>query len=178
MPYQYRGVMADAQLGGLSACVTYSVYGLPAGYTLGEERVEGGINYRLVYNAGNSAIQPGYIASPRPVGGGLYSVTVTTVTGTFNHVGAVLAHNATVPTDCYFWGAYRGYIASGLVATSITQLAGNCSHIDTDGCVRPVSNTVAGAYASSGNVAIACTLLSPTAGTVAVRQASVWLNIP
>lgn len=178
MPFSYRQVMGDALLGSVSATVTHSVFGLPAGYTLGERRDEGNITYQLVYNAGNSQINPGFVATSRQVGGGPYSVTVSTASDVNAHIGAVVNHHATVPTDCYFWGVKRGFLASGLVATSITQLLGNASRISTDGAVLPVTSTAASNLVASGNMAIAFTMVSPTGGTVAVRQAGVFVNIP
>lgn len=173
-PYSARQVFGSPGLGEVSATVS----SLPVGYVLGEERLDGGINYRLCYNAGNSQISVGFMSQRVFGGGGPFSMTVSTVADVNAHVGAVLAHNATVPTGHYYWGAYRGYIASGLIATTITQLAGNASRLSTDGAVLPVTSTAASALVASANMAIAFTVISPTAGTVAVRQASVWLNVP
>ena len=177
-PFGYRDTFGDAGLGGISAVVTAGGNAIPPGYQLGEVRQEGGIVYQLVYNAGNSVIGPGFVATSRQVGGGAYSVTVSTAADVNAHIGAVVAHHATVPTDCFFWGAKQGFLASGLVATSITQLLGNASRISTDGCVLPVTSTAASCIVASGNMAIAYTVVSPSAGTVAVRQAGVVLNIP
>lgn len=177
-PFGYRDTFGDSGLGGISAVVTANGAAPPAGYQLGEVRQEGGIVYQLVYNAGNSVILPGLGASSRQVGGGPYSVTVSTAIDVNAHIGLVVAHHATVPTDCYFWGAKQGFLASGLIATSITQLLGNASKINTDGCFLPVTATAASCLVASGNMAVAFTVVSPTAGTVAVRQAGVVLNIP
>lgn len=171
MRYDSR-VFTGSPLGAISATVT----SLPAGNVLGEEREEDGVWYRLCYNAGGASIPIGNVASPVPLNGGPYSLTVTTVTGANNHVGAVVAHHATVPTASYFWGARRGYLASGLVATGVCISTGGAILIAAAGSVYGLTVTVAGPL--SGNVSIGTAINGPAAGTVAVRQGSVYLNLP
>lgn len=173
-PYSGRQVFGSEGLGGISGVVT----SLPVGFVLGEERQEGGISFRLVYNAGNSQASPGFLLARAFGGAGPYSMTVSTASDVNAHVGAVVCHHATATTGTYFWGAYRGYLASGLIATGITQLAGNASYMSTDGAVLPVTNTAASGLVHSGNMAIGYTVISPSGGTVAVRQGSVWIDIP
>ena len=82
---------------------------LPAGLTLGEERVVGGVRYRLMYNAAaNSTVDRGLVASPVGVGGP-YSCSITTTSASYNAYGAVVCNNQTAATGDYFWGAYNGY---------------------------------------------------------------------
>lgn len=173
MPFGYRNTFGDEGLGSISACVT----NLPAGYTLGERRVEGGIEYKLVYNAADSQIIPGLVASPVPLSGGPYSVTVTTVTGLGNEAGMVVCHNATAPAATYFWGVTRGYLASGLIATGTCLVTGFAIQVAAGGSVTGVSTNAVSSYAKSGGVAIGQVFNGPLAGTVAVRQGSVFVNV-
>lgn len=172
MPFGYRDTFGDEGLGSISNTVTT----LPPGVSLGERRVEGGIEYKLVYND-KTEIAPGLVASPVPLSGGPYSVTVTTVTGLGNEAGMVVVHNATVPASSYFWGVTRGYLASGLVATGVTLATGFAIQVAAGGSVIGVSTNAVSSYAKSGGVAIGTVLNGPTAGTVAVRQGSVFVNI-
>lgn len=103
-------VHGDGGLGSVSGVVS----SLPAGYTLGEEREEEGIAYRLMYNAGGEQVDQGLICSPASYRSGVahagpYSGTVTTTSDAAHAYGAVIAYNATATTDTYFWGAFRGY---------------------------------------------------------------------
>lgn len=165
----YRQVMGDAGMGGVSAVVAT----LPAGYTLGEERQEEGIVYRLVYNASNSQIAPGFVMSPAGLYGP-YSGTVTTASKTHAHIGAVVVHNATATTGTYFWGATKGYLASGLVADAVTLATGNAFYIALSGQVNGITTNSVGV---SGNYIIGGVVQGPTAGTIAVRQGSVIINL-
>ncbi len=158
---------ADAGLGGISAVVAT----LPVGYTLGEYRVEDGIQYQLKYNAGSSVIRPGYAASPIPVFGGPHSVTVSTVSKTYCNFGAVVVHHQTVPTNYFFWGVRKGYLTSGVVADAATAITGAALYLGVDGQF----NTTAGSQAT-GNIPIAIALVGPTAGTIAVRQSAVLIQ--
>lgn len=144
---------------------------LPVGFTLGELRTEGAITYQLKFNAGNSAINPGFCASPIPVFGGPHSMTVTTVSKAYNHFGAVIVHHATVPTANYFWGVRKGYLASGVAVDVTTATTGTALYIASDGKLNVMPQSVV-----TGNQAIAISLVGPTAGTVAVRQASVLVE--
>ena len=173
MPFGYRQVMGDEGLGGISATVT----SLPVGYTLGERRQEGNIDYKLVYNAGDAQVAAGLVLSPVPLSGGPYSVTVTTVTGLGNEAGMVVNHHGTVPASSYFWGVTRGYLASGLVATGVTLATGFAIQVAAGGSVIGISTNAVSSYAKSGGVAIGTVLNGPTAGTVAVRQGSVFVNV-
>lgn len=168
MPTYDNRVFAGGGLGGVSAVVS----SLPAGYVLGEERWENGIKYRLFYNAGNSEIGPGFAGSPRPVGSGPYSITITTTSKTFDGVGACVVHNATATTGTYFWGAVRGYLASGVVADASTITTGTAFYLAANGKMNLHPQSVV-----TGNAVLGVCLDGPTAGTVAVRQSKVLLTI-
>ena len=102
---QPRTVYGDEGLGSVSGVVT----SFPVGYTLGEERTQDGVKYRLFYNGGADAgIGKGFcFVSSLTVGNTPFSVTVSTITETVLRVeGAVV--NTTVPTGGYFWGAVSG----------------------------------------------------------------------
>jgi len=92
----------DAVLGPISSVVT----SLPVGYNLGDKRIESGIKYVLVHNAGNSQIGPGFIASPI-FSAGPYSLTISTAVGVNDHLGAVVVVHATATTGSFFWGAFQ-----------------------------------------------------------------------
>lgn len=122
-------------LGEISAVVA----SLPAGPQLGDIRVYNGVTYKLVFNAGGSTIAQGRYASARPVGGGINSVTVTTTSDTRDHLGAVVAHHAAVPTLNYFWGAIKGVvpmIPSANVSAGVRMMCG-LSGIITSGPSLP-----------------------------------------
>lgn len=176
MPTYDQRVFVGGGLGPISATVT----SLPVGYTLGEERWENGIKYRLFYNDKTQAI-PGNFMSPMPLNGGAYTVTVSTTSGSNNHIGACLVHNATALASSYFWGAVNGYIASGCFATGVTLLTNLMFVMGPNGSVNPMtltiaSNTIAG-FIGSGNIPMGGCINGPTAGTVAVRQASIYINL-
>lgn len=169
MSNEYRHEV-DAGMGGLSMTVAT----LPAAFTLGENRYDS-VNqqkFKLVFNAGNSAINPGFAASPVPTGSGAYSVTVTTTSKTYHAIGAVLVHHATVPTANYFWGLVRGYVASGLASDATTITTGTGFYLSADGKFTPLAGSVA-----TGNKVVGVCLNGPTAGTVAVRQSSVLIDL-
>ena len=90
---------------------------LPVGLSLGERRFEGDKLFILCYNKGNSAIPQGYCATPADGSAGPYSVTVSTASNSFHHIGAVHNNNASVPTANYFWGLKSGR-ADGAVCNS------------------------------------------------------------
>lgn len=129
----YRQTHADAGLGGVSGVVS----SLPAGYVLGEERQEkdqdGNIQvYRLVYNAGGEQAGPGYFMQ-RVGSAGPFSMTVTTVSKTHAHIGAVLVEHATATTGTYFWGLVRGRSAQGVVGDASSIPTGSAFYIASDG---------------------------------------------
>jgi hypothetical protein len=98
---------AGGALGGISGVVTAGSY-IPDGYSLGEERWEGGVKYRLFYNGGGASITAGYsFKHSVTVGASPYSVTVSVVTETITQAMGCVAHK-TVPTAAYFWGAVYG----------------------------------------------------------------------
>ena len=169
MSNEYRHEV-DAGMGGLSMTIAT----LPAAFTLGENRYDSTNQqkFKLVYNAGNSAINPGFAASPVPTGSGAYSVTVTTTSKTYHAIGAVLVHHATVPTANYFWGLVRGYVASGVAADAATITTGAGFYLSADGKFSPLAGSVA-----TGNKVVGVALNGPSAGTVAVRQSSVLIDL-
>lgn len=103
-------------------------------YELGNEAARDGVIYRLVYNAGNSAVPPGMFAYS-PAGNGVNSVTVSTVAAAWNELGGAVVNNsqASVATGFYFWGAKRGFLASGLVASAVCIPSGTALYISTNG---------------------------------------------
>lgn len=155
--------MVDAGLGGVSAVVS----SLPAGYTLGEHRVVNNVEYRLVHNAGNSAINPGLFASAVPnAGSTANSVTVSTVSQSWNNFAAVLCVHATVPTANYFWGAIEG---PGLKVTgdNTSVPTGSAFYISAAGQV-----TVQPASLQTGNYAIGVNMGGAASKTVTTGAAS------
>jgi len=96
----------DGSLGALNS-VSGVTTTLPGNAYLGMERWEGGIKYRLVKEASNSAIEPGegmgWFTTREP-----WNVTVTTVTEAAAGMIGV-CRNATAPTGSYFWAATHGY---------------------------------------------------------------------
>lgn len=169
MSSEYRHEV-DAGMGGLSMVVAT----LPVAFTLGENRFDSTNQqkFKLVFNAGNSQINPGFAASPVPIGGGAYSVTVTSTSKTYNAIGAVLCHHATATTGTYFWGLVRGYVASGVAADAATLTTGAGFYLAADGKFQPLAGSVA-----TGNKVVGVALNGPSAGTVAVRQASVLIDL-
>ena len=129
MPGEYRHSV-DAGLGGISSVVAT----LPAGYTLGEARYEGNIKYRLFFNSGGEQIGPGFCFTP-VITTGPYSVTITTTSKTFDHIGAGFIQHATSTTATFFWGAVRGRIA-GAVGDASSTPTGSVFYIGSDGKVE------------------------------------------
>lgn len=170
MPIYDTRVFVGGGLGGISNTVT----SLPAGYTLGEERWEGGIKYRLFYNDKTIA-NVGLVLSPQAASLGPYSCSVSTTSGLNQHFGACVAHNTTVPASSFFWGAVQGYLASGLVAT-IHCLVTNGAIVISDVGSVDGARTVASCFVS-GNVPIGIVTTGAAAGTVNVRQGSVFINL-
>lgn len=123
--------LADAGLGPISAVVT----SLPLGYTLGMAREFDRNDYILAFNAGNSEIPAGGVASPILGGAGVYSVTVSTASQGNDHIGGVAVQHTTVPTAAYFWGCRRGVI-SGMIGDSTVSIpTGNFLAVGDNGTV-------------------------------------------
>lgn len=129
---------ADAGLGTVSATVAT----LPAAFALGEERTVDSAKYRLCYNAGNSEISTGKFATPALAGAGINSVTVSTVTNSNAHIGAVQVAHATVATGYYFWGLFSGMSPIGAVGEAASLPTGSAFHIATDGTVTLMPQSV------------------------------------
>jgi len=111
-----RHIYGDEGLGSPSGVVT----SLPVGYALGEERVRDNIKYQLVYNNGNSAIEPGNLCISTSVVANqtLYSVTLTSVTESVAGIRGC-CHHATVATGSYFWMVRHGHPVN-LMASNIS----------------------------------------------------------
>jgi hypothetical protein len=123
--------IVDAGMGGISSVVAT----LPAGYTLGEFRSKDGIDYKLVYNAGNSEIAPGKVAAPVLAGAGIHSLTISTASQGNNHIGAAVVVHVTATTGTYFWGAVKG-VVGGLVGDAASLPAGSALAISDNGTVQ------------------------------------------
>lgn len=159
--------LVDAGLGSVSATVAT----LPIGYTIGEARVVDQVEYNLVFNSGNSAIPPGYVAIQQGSG---YSVTISSAVEVNDHIGAVVANTVSVPTANYFWGAKRGYLASGLVASAVCIVTGAQMYIGTNGNVISMPLSLITGVTPIGNVLV--TVLSTTSG--GGRNGGVYINLP
>lgn len=153
MPQDVRH-MVDAGLGTVSAVVS----SLPAGYTLGEARMESGQKYRLFYNAGNSQISPGFCFTPA-TSAGPYSITITTTSKTFDNVGAGVVYNATATTGTYFWGVVRGRVP--VVGDASSVPTGSAFYIGADGAVELFPQSVV-----TGNVVVGINLGGAASKTV------------
>lgn len=129
--------MVDAGLGGVSSVVS----SLPVGYTLGDVQYVNGVEYRLVFNAGNSEIAPGKVAAPALAGAGINSVTVSTTSKANCHIGGVVNVHATATTGTYFWGAKQG-VVGGLVGDSASIPTGSAFAIGADGAVELMPQSV------------------------------------
>ena len=150
------GFLADAGLGGVSSVVT----SLPLGYSLGQIRIESGVKYKLVHNAGNSDIKPGFIGSPIPLAGStLNSVTVSTASKSYHHVGAVVVVHATATTASYFGGAIRGAVPVAADNTSVAT--GAAVYVAANGQVELMPQSVV-----TGNVVIGVNVGDTAAATV------------
>ena len=153
-PYNYRVSNIDTV-----SAVTAT---LPSGYALGRERVDGGIKYKLVYNAGGEQITQGGVASPIPVAGGPNSVTVTTVSDGHNYLGAVMARNATATTGTYFWGAYEGRVGK-ILGGSTSLPTGQELMISVNGTCRSAPTLPTEMV---GNIVVGINLGAVTTATV------------
>ena len=129
MPNYDARSFTGTDLGKVSGTVT----SLPAGYVLGEERWENAAKYRLMFNAGGASITQGFAAAPI-MSAGPYSLTVTTTSKTFDHIGAGFALNATVPTAAFFWGAVR--FRGAVVGDASSVPTGSFFYIASDGKVE------------------------------------------
>lgn len=132
-------------------------------YQLGMEGYRDGVQYKLVYNAGNSAIPPGMVAA-HAAGNGVHSVTVSTVAAAWAELGGAVVNNssASVVTGAYFWGARRGYLASGLVASAASIPSGSAFYISTNGNVVLFPQSVITGTNAAGYAVV--TVLSTTSG--------------
>jgi hypothetical protein len=154
-----HGHAVDAGLGDVGSATVTS---LPLGYALGQQGHKDGVEYKLVFNAGNSAIPPGMVAG-LAAGNGVNSVTVSTAAQVFAEVGAVVNNSAaSVATAAYFWGARKGYLASGLVASAVCIPSGSAFYVSTNGNVVLMPQSVITGVAIAG-VAVT-TVLSTTSG--------------
>lgn len=106
---------------------------------VGMQRIDGDEEYRYVYNAGNSQINPGNGCVLSAVTG--YSVTVSSTTSADFLVGVV--KHATLTTGTYGWVVTRGFTSVEMGGTSGTVAAGGLIELGDDGEFYPVSNTTA-----------------------------------
>lgn len=156
MPNQGQRFFADSGLGSVSAVVAT----LPLGCTLGEERIESGVSYRLCYNAAaNSELRPGRVAAPQGLANASpNSVTVTTTSQGGHHIAGVVNMHSTVPTGYYFWGAQRGLVG-GLSAVA-SAATGALLVVSDDGNVDAMVQSVV-----TGKVIIGFVVTSISNGT-------------
>lgn len=133
------GYMVDPGMGGISSVVGT----LPTGYQfgLGQTRVVGGVKYTLVYNSGNSQIDPGKIATSQGGSVGPYSVTISTASNTWAQFGAVVNVNVTATTGTYFWGAVAGRVG-GLYGNNVSVPTGSAFYIGVNGTVELMPQSV------------------------------------
>lgn len=155
--YTTRETFGDEGLGGISG--TVSTLSVAPGVQLGEERMYNGVMYRLMFNTGNSQINPGFICSPKSAGSnavncGPFSGTVSTVSGLGHALGAVVVQHATVPTGNYFWGAFKGYPV-GVAGMVQSYASGSKLAVGTDGTVCTMV-TAATAAAIDPNAQVYC----------------------
>lgn len=143
-------------------------------YALGMEAARDGVIYKLCYNAGNSAVPPGMVAG-QAAGNGANSLTVSTAAAAWAEFGAVVNNSAaSVATGFYFWGAKRGFLASGMVASAACIPSGSAFYISTNGNIvlfpqSVITGTNAAGYAVT-------TVLSTTSG--GGRNGSVIIELP
>lgn len=154
----YRKVHADEGLGGVSGTVA----SLPVGYTLGEERSTGGKLYRLIHNAGNSQVSPGYFMVNGGAGAGPYSLTISSTSNSRQHIGAALVEHATLATGYYGWGFVRGYTTKGLVPED-TIATGAAFQLSNNGKARLAPQSLVTGNALLGyNVGAVGTMITDT----------------
>lgn len=157
--------MADAGLAGISSVVAT----LPLGYSLGISRTKDSVDYKLVFNAGNSEIAPGRVAAPILAGAGLNSVTVSTSSQGNNHIGGVVCVHATATTGTYFWGATEGLVG-GLAADSASIPTGSAFAIGDNGSVQLMPQSV-----TTGKVAVGVVVTSVSNGGAKTGSAYISL---
>ena len=130
--------LADAGMGSISAVVAT----LPLGYTLGESRTVGNLRYRLVYNAGNSQATVGSVVTAVQNGGaGPYSMTVSTVSQSFNHLGCAVVVNATATTGTYFWGAVEGRVGP-MIGDNTSVPTGSAFYVGAAGTISLMPQSI------------------------------------
>jgi len=147
--------MADAGLGGISSVVS----SLPAGYTLGEARYLGATKYRLVHNAGNSQVNPGFGMTP-VLSAGAYSLTISSASKVNAHIGAAFVVHATITTGAYGWAAIGGPIG-GVVADATSIPTGSAFYLAANGQVEHMPQSVV-----TGNMIIGVNLGGSASKTV------------
>lgn len=126
MLYGNQTVMAGTELGSISAVVS----SLPAGFTLGEERMWNGDLYRLVHNTCNQQVIPGYLVAANlgsAVAAGPYSCTITTTTEVCKTVVGAVKH-ATATTGTYFW-ALTETLKNPVTLSGVTAINSNGVYI-------------------------------------------------
>lgn len=129
---------ADAGLGTISGVVS----SLPAGFALGELRTHDGAQYRLCYNSSSDAtIDQGKFAAPVLSGAGPNSVTVSYLSKTNAHIGAVQVAHATVSTGNYFWGLMHGPSPIGAVGDAASLPTGSAFYLSAGGLIALQNET-------------------------------------
>lgn len=133
----YSRHMVDAGLGSISAVVS----SLPAGYTLGERRVVGNVEYKLAFNAGNSEVTPGLIATPAAGSVGAHSLTVSSASQLFHQFGAGLVVHSTLTTGTYGWVAVKG-TGLGVVGDNTSVPTGSAFYLSANGKVTLMPQSI------------------------------------
>lgn len=126
----YRQTHADGGLGTVSGVVS----SLPAGYSLGEQRVLDENTYRLVYNSGGEQATVGNVMIGGAGGIGPYSCTVTTAAGDIPPKAIGVVKHATLTTDTYGWLLTRGD-AGKLIASNVSIATGAIIEVKVGGVV-------------------------------------------
>jgi hypothetical protein len=136
------------------------VYGsIPAGVSLGDERVHNGVYYKFVYHGATSVtLAVGNYASPVQLDGGVNTVTVSTVSDARNHLGAVVCVHAAVAPSKYFWGAFKG------VVPMISSATGNIGDRYMCGAAGKITSAPSLPTELVGNVGDILCVTSGTAG--------------
>lgn len=158
-PYQF---FADAGLGGISSVVS----SLPLGYSLGDERTVNSVQYRLVHNAGNSQINPGFLGTPANGSVGPHSITISSASQKFHHMGAALVVHATLTTGSFGWGAVKGYGLS-VAADNTSVPTGSAFYVGVNGTVDLMPQSVV-----TGNLVCGINLGGSATKTVTTGAAS------
>ncbi len=90
----------------------------PADPVPGDVRVEDGIHYRYIYNAGGTTLAVGYactVLAPSSTG---YSATISTAAGS---ILLGFCKHVAIPTTNYGWVAFKGYVPVVLGTTAATN---------------------------------------------------------